>query len=125
DYQGGKKNPQRHRPFMQLLARHARYTAPANPEHKLSPAEAIAWNYGPTLFPAADFDYTGLAPALNPGRTEYWLFDVIEWFPNVPAPAANHLPRRVQFRPFAAKRNRPPHDALRLPAAELRAAHLA
>ena len=102
DYQGGKKNPQRHRPFMQLLARHARYTAPANPEHKLSPAEAIAWNYGPTLFPAADFDYAGLAPALNPGRTEYWLFDVIEWFPNVLLLPGKHYHVELEFWPLSA-----------------------
>jgi glycine betaine catabolism A len=102
DYQGGKKNPQRHRPFMQLLTRHARYTAPANPEHKLSAAEAIAWNYGPTLFPAADFDYTGLAPALNPGRTEHWLFDVIEWFPNVLLLPAKHYHVELEFWPLSA-----------------------
>jgi glycine betaine catabolism A len=102
DYQGGKKNPQRHRPFMQLLARHARYTAPANPEHKLSAAEAVAWNYGPTLFPAADFDYTGLAPALNPGRTEHWLFDVIEWFPNVLLLPAKHYHVELEFWPLSA-----------------------
>ena len=87
---------------MQLLARHARYTAPADPEHKLSPAEAIAWNYGPTLFPAADFDYTGLAPALNPGRTEHWLFDVIEWFPNVLLLPGKHYHVELEFWPLSA-----------------------
>jgi glycine betaine catabolism A len=102
DYQGGKKNPQRHRPFMQLLARHARYTAPANPDHKLSAAEAIAWKYGPTLFPAADFDYAGMAPALNPGRTEHWLFDVIEWFPNVLLLPGKHYHIELEFWPLSA-----------------------
>ncbi len=102
DYQGGKGNPQRHRPFMQLLPRHARYSAPANPDHKITPAEAVAWTYGPKMLPAADFDYTGMAPALNPGRAQYWLFDVIEWFPNVLILPGKHYRVELEFWPLSA-----------------------
>ena len=102
DYQGGKSNPQRHRPFMQLLQLHARYSAPANPEHKISPAEAVAWTYGPKMLPAADFDYAGMAPALNPGRAQYWLFDVIEWFPNILILPGKHYYMELQFWPLSA-----------------------
>ena len=102
DYQGGKTNPQRHRPFMQLLERHARYSAPANPDHKLSAAEAVAWTYGPRMLPAADFDYTGMAPGLNPGRAVHWLFDVIEWFPNVLILPGKHYHMELEFWPISA-----------------------
>lgn len=102
DYQGGKGNPQRHRPFMQLLERHARYSAPANPDHKLSAAEAVAWSYGPRMLPAADFDYAGMAPGLNPGRAVHWLFDVIEWFPNVLILPGKHYHMELEFWPISA-----------------------
>jgi Rieske 2Fe-2S family protein len=102
DYQGGKKNPQRHRPFMQLLQRHARYSAPANPEHAVTPGEAIAWSYGPKMLPAADFDHTGMAPGLNPGRAAHWLFDVIEWFPNVLLLPSKHYYMQLEFWPVSA-----------------------
>lgn len=83
DYQGGKANRQRHRPFMQLLELHTRYSAPANPDHKLSPAEAIAFRHGPRLLPAAVFDNSTLPEAVNPSRAEHWLFDVVQLFPNL------------------------------------------
>jgi phenylpropionate dioxygenase-like ring-hydroxylating dioxygenase large terminal subunit len=102
DYQGGKKNPNRHRPFMQLCKRHARYSAPANPDHAISPAEAVAWTYGPKMLPAADFDYAGMAPALNPGRAEHWLFDVIEIFPNLIILPGKNYYIEMQFWPLSA-----------------------
>jgi Rieske 2Fe-2S family protein len=42
DYQGGKANPQRHRPHMELMKRHHRYSAPANPDHHVLPMEGTA-----------------------------------------------------------------------------------
>src|SRR6185369_1959669 len=42
DYQGGKINPQRHRPHMELMKRHHRYSAPGNPDHRVLPMEALA-----------------------------------------------------------------------------------
>jgi len=102
DYQGGKSNPQRHRPFMQLLERHARYSAPANPDHRVTPAEGVAWTYGPKMLPAADFDYQGMPPGLNPGRAQYWLFDVIEWFPNVLILPGKHYHMELEFWPLSA-----------------------
>jgi Rieske 2Fe-2S family protein len=102
DYQGGKTNPQRHRPFMQLMTRHARYSAPANPDHQVSPAEAVAWTYIPRMLPAADFDYDGMAPALNPGRAQYWLFDVIEFYPNILMLPGKHYYMELQFWPLSA-----------------------
>lgn len=83
DYQGGKTNPQRHRPFMQFMKRHTRYSAPANPDHVLPPSEQIAYRVGRKMLPAACFDNDSLPPAVNPSRAAYWLFDVVELFPNV------------------------------------------
>jgi Rieske 2Fe-2S family protein len=105
DYQGGKSNPQRHRPFMQFMKRHTRYSAPANPDHKLPPSEALAYAYGHKLLPAACFENETLPPAVNPSRAEYWLFDVIELFPNVVMLCGQHYRIEITFQPVSASRS--------------------
>jgi Rieske 2Fe-2S family protein len=104
DYQGGASNPQRHRPFMQFMRRHTRYSAPANPDHRLAPSEAIAYRFGRKLLPAACFDNDGLPPAVNPSRAEHWLFDVIELFPNVVMLLGQHYRIELRFLPVSASR---------------------
>ncbi len=83
DYQGGKINPQRHRPYMELLKRHHRYSAPANPDHRVFGTEELAWRYGRKCIPAFDGDMTGMPPGVNPSRQENWAFDVVQFFPNL------------------------------------------
>lgn len=102
DYQGGKANPQRHRPFMQFMRHHLRYSAPANPDHKLVPAEALAYRYGRRLLPSACFDNDSLPPAINPSRAENWLFDVVEIFPNVVMLFGQHYRIEITFQPVSA-----------------------
>jgi phenylpropionate dioxygenase-like ring-hydroxylating dioxygenase large terminal subunit len=104
DYQGGASNPQRHRPFMQFMQRHTRYSAPANPDHKLAPAEQIAYRWGRKLLPAACFQNDTLPPAVNPSRAPYWLFDVIELFPNVVMLLGQHYRIEITFHPVSASR---------------------
>jgi phenylpropionate dioxygenase-like ring-hydroxylating dioxygenase large terminal subunit len=104
DYQGGKSNPQRHRPFMQFMKRHTRYSAPANPDHKLVPSEAIAYEFGRKLLPAACFENETLPAAVNPSRVEHWLFDVIELFPNVVMLCGQHYRIEITFQPISADR---------------------
>lgn len=83
DYQGGKTNPLRHRPSIELLKRHYRHSAPANPDHKPSPAEEIAFRYGHKMLPASVTEGgIALPPGVNPSRYDKWLFDVVEIFPN-------------------------------------------
>jgi phenylpropionate dioxygenase-like ring-hydroxylating dioxygenase large terminal subunit len=84
DYQGGKGNPMRHRPFLEVMQRHARYSAKANPDHKMTPVEAIAYNAGRKLYPAfphVDTSAPGFPKAVNPGRVDNWAFDITEFFP--------------------------------------------
>lgn len=82
DYQGGKGNPMRHRPYLEVMRRHARYSAKANPDHKMAPVEALAYNAGRKLYPAfPPVDSSALPNSVNPGRVEHWAFDVIEFFP--------------------------------------------
>lgn len=83
DYQGGRVNPNRHRPLIQLMETHARYSAPRNPEHRATPAEVAAYKYGRQLTPAFDGIVEGLPPGVNPLKTDLWAFDVIHFFPNV------------------------------------------
>ncbi|KVR68974.1 hypothetical protein WL74_29280 [Burkholderia cepacia] len=104
DYQGGASNPQRHRPFMQFMRRHSRYSAPANPDHKLPLCEQIAYRYGRKLLPAACFENDSLPAAVNPSRTPYWLFDVIELFPNVVMLLGQHYRIEIRFMPVSASR---------------------
>ncbi len=104
DYQGGTSNPQRHRPFMQFMKRHTRYSAPANPDHQLAPAEALAYRYGRKLLPAACFQNDTLPLAVNPSRAPYWLFDVIELFPNVVMLLGQHYRIEIRFLPVSASR---------------------
>jgi len=104
DYQGGKSNPQRHRPFMQFMKRHTRYSAPANPDHVLVPAEQIAYRYGHKMLPAACFENHTLPPAVNPARAEHWLFDVIELFPNTVMLCGQHYRIELSFFPQSHER---------------------
>jgi glycine betaine catabolism A len=83
DYQGGKINPQRHRPFLELLKRHHRYSAPANPDHRVFGMEELMWKYGRKCIPAFDDDMTGMPPGINPSRHNNWAFDVVQFFPNM------------------------------------------
>jgi phenylpropionate dioxygenase-like ring-hydroxylating dioxygenase large terminal subunit len=105
DYQGGASNPQRHRPYMRFMKRHTLYSAPANPDHKLAPAEELAYRYGRKLLPAACFDNDGLPPAVNPSRAPHWLFDVIELFPNVVMLVGQHYRIEITFMPVTASRS--------------------
>src|SRR5262245_66356335 len=82
DYQGGKINPDRHRPFMQLFKRHHRYSAPANPDHRLTPAETLAVKYGKRIIPACGGEMPALPPGVNPSRYEPWAFGVLPSIPN-------------------------------------------
>lgn len=110
DYQGGKSNPQRHRPFMQFMKRHTRYSAPANPDHKLPPCEQIAYRVGRKMLPAACFDNDPLPPAVNPSRAEHWLFDVVEIFPNIVCLFGQNYRMEFTFEPISSSRTRIVHE---------------
>ena len=102
DYQGGKSNPQRHRPFMQSVNLHSRYSAPANPDHQFTAAEAIAWRYGHKMIPAAVIGpKQDLPEGINPAATENWLFDVVTLFPNFVFLLGQHWHMEMTFWPLA------------------------
>jgi phenylpropionate dioxygenase-like ring-hydroxylating dioxygenase large terminal subunit len=104
DYQGGPTNPERHRPYMEMFDRHQRYSAPSNPHHKVSQAEAVAWRYGRQMLPAFDGDMTGMPPGVNPSRAENWAFDVVQFFPNTLILFGNHWHIEMTFWPIDADR---------------------
>jgi phenylpropionate dioxygenase-like ring-hydroxylating dioxygenase large terminal subunit len=84
DYQGGKDNPMRHRPYLEVMPRHGRYSAKANPDHKMTPVEELAYNAGRKLYPAfppVDCSTPDFPRAVNPGRVDNWAFDITEFFP--------------------------------------------
>ena len=102
DYQGGKGNLMRHRPFMQFMKRHTRYSAPGNPDHHETPAEALAWAHGHKMLPAATYRHDDLPRGVNPSRAERWLFDVIELFPNTVMLTGQYWHMALSFWPTAA-----------------------
>jgi glycine betaine catabolism A len=107
DYQGGKSNPQRHRPFMQSVNLHSRYSAPANPDHQFTAAEAIAWRYGHKMIPAAEIGPKHDLPVgINPAATENWLFDVVTLFPNFVFLLGQHWHMEMTFWPLSHDRTR-------------------
>jgi phenylpropionate dioxygenase-like ring-hydroxylating dioxygenase large terminal subunit len=104
DYLGSRDNLHRHRPFMQLLERHSRYSAPANPEHRATPAEVVAYANARKLVPAYGTPREDLPPGVNPGRVANWAFDVMEFFPNFVAINANDWHLGLWFWPIDAGR---------------------
>lgn len=104
DYLGSRDNVHRHRPFMELLSRQSRFSAPANPDHHATPAEVIAFEGGRKLVPAYDTPRTDLPSGVNPARVPNWAFDVIEYFPNFVALNSNHWHLGLWFWPIDAGR---------------------
>lgn len=83
DYLGSADNPMRHNPAVEVMDRHARLAAPANPDHEWSPAETLAYTYAARAFPSFDSDSTGLPPGVNFSKLGPWAFDVVKFFPNM------------------------------------------
>jgi phenylpropionate dioxygenase-like ring-hydroxylating dioxygenase large terminal subunit len=104
DYQGGKINPQRHRPHMELMKRHHRYSAPGNPDHRVLPMEGLAIKHGRRMLPAFDFDFSKLPSGVNPSRYEYWGFDIVEFYPNFVLLAGNNQRAELSFWPIDVDR---------------------
>jgi phenylpropionate dioxygenase-like ring-hydroxylating dioxygenase large terminal subunit len=104
DYLGSRDNVHRHRPFMEMLKRHSRYSAPANPEHHATPAEVMAYTNARKLVPAYGTPRDNLPPGVNPGRVANWAFDVMEIFPNFVAINANDWHLGLWFWPIDAGR---------------------
>jgi phenylpropionate dioxygenase-like ring-hydroxylating dioxygenase large terminal subunit len=84
DYQGGNDNPMRHRPFLEIMEHHGRYSAKANPLHKMTPVEKLCYEAGRLMYPAfphIDTSAPNFPTSVNPGRVENWAFDITELFP--------------------------------------------
>ena len=104
DYQGGRSNPERHRPQIEIMERHHRYSAPGNPDKVFVPGEKIAAKYGRLMIPAFDFDSTDLPPGVNSARHDKWAFDVVELFPNLVMLTGNCWQNEITYWPLDAGR---------------------
>jgi phenylpropionate dioxygenase-like ring-hydroxylating dioxygenase large terminal subunit len=100
DYQGGKSNPDRHRPHIEIFDRHHRYSAPGNPDKVFVRGEKIAAKYGRLMIPAFDFNLEGLPPGVNSAKHDKWAFDVVEFFPNVVMLIGNCWHNEITFWPI-------------------------
>lgn len=83
DYLGGDDNPMRHNPVVEIGRLHARHATQANPAHKWSDVETLAYTYAARAFPSFDSDSSGCPDGVNFGKLENWAFDIVKLFPNV------------------------------------------
>ena len=117
DYQGGKSNPHRRRPYFEMYQRHNRYSAPANPDHERSPAEVIAYEDGrPPIIPSFACDSSGMPQGVDPGDSENWAFDVQQFFPNFVLLSEKHWHIEMYFLPIDHERTRMLIDLYHYPA---------
>jgi len=91
DYQGGKGNPNRHRPYIEVGRHFGRYSAHANFDHKQTPAEAVIYKHSRKMFPSfPQVELEALPPGVNASRFPQWAFDIVHMFPHfVLGPQAN------------------------------------
>lgn len=83
DYLGGDENPMRHNPALQVGKLHSRLASPANPNHKWTPTEKLAYSFAVRCHPSFDSDCSGLPPGVNYSKLGPWAFDVVRLFPNM------------------------------------------
>lgn len=101
DYQGGKDNPQRHRPYMEVGRHFGRYSAHANADHHQTPAEAVIYKHTRRLFPSfGGVDPATLAPGVNPSRFPQWAFDIVPIFPHLVLGPQAHSHSHMFFWPI-------------------------
>lgn len=108
DYQGGKENPLRHRSYLEITERHGRYSAQANPNRKVTPVEAIAFEDGMPMYPSFPIfseDGLPLPPGVNASRNPYWGFDVVEIFPCMIILIGAHWHANLWFWPISEDRS--------------------
>jgi Rieske 2Fe-2S family protein len=79
---GGHENLMRHLPAVELAKRHLRFANPGNPEYKPTPAEGIAYQYGPPMYPSFRSSPEAMPPGVNFAKVKHWAFDVVHLFPN-------------------------------------------
>ena len=65
---------------LRIYGPHRSISAWSDPDHKPTPAEAIAWRYGASLTPGGMAEQLA---AINPSRDENWWFDINVCFPNL------------------------------------------
>ena len=104
DYQGGSGNAMRHRPYMELTRFHTRFSAPSNPNHRETPAEAAAYKNTHKLLPSFEAKRPTLPPGVNPGRAENWAFDVMKLFPNLIIINRDYYHLMLRFWPISESR---------------------
>ncbi|MSP67755.1 MAG: aromatic ring-hydroxylating dioxygenase subunit alpha [Alphaproteobacteria bacterium] len=105
NYQGGKTNPNRHRPYLEVTPHHGRYTAQGNPDREQPAVEALSYRLGRQLYPSyANYRSEGLTLplGLNPAHIEQWLQDVLEVFPHVVMLIGAHWHALLWFWPIDA-----------------------
>lgn len=82
DSNTSKGNPFCHLSSIRIFRRHRASSVYANPEHKPTPAEAVAYKFGTTVLEGATV-HDPLHQCLNPDGVSNWAFDSNVIFPNL------------------------------------------
>ncbi len=103
DASTSKENPYVHLIWVKLFERHHMASVYANPEHKPTPAETLAFKHGPTAVQGTAAK-DPLPEGVNPSRSPNWAFDENVIFPNFFIAPANGWYFSYNFWPEAVDR---------------------
>ncbi len=101
----GKGNPLCHLLSVRLHGRNRSCSVYANPDHKPSPAELLAYKYGPTVISGEGAKAT-IPAGLNPDRHGEWAFDMNGIFPNLIVHVGNGFYYTLVFWPLEVDQTR-------------------
>lgn len=83
DYLGSGDNNMRHHPAAEFTKRHARFAVNANPDHKWTPTETLAYSFTTECHPSFNSDSSICPPGVNFSKLKDWAFDGVKFFPNM------------------------------------------
>ncbi len=101
----GKGNPLCHLLSVRLHGRHRSCSVYGNPSHKPSPAEGLAFKYGPTVI-QGEKAKAATPTGVNPENNANWAFDMNGVFPNLILRVGNGFYYSLVFWPQAVDRTR-------------------
>ncbi|HET9529500.1 MAG TPA: aromatic ring-hydroxylating dioxygenase subunit alpha [Blastocatellia bacterium] len=105
DCSTGRSNPLCHLLSVRLFDRHRSCSVYANPDHKPSQAELLAYKYGPTVI-QGESAKNALPAGTNPEGHTNWAFDMNGFYPNLIIHVGNGFYYTLTFWPISASLTR-------------------
>lgn len=83
DYLGSGDNNMRHHPAAEFTKWHGRFAVNANPKHKWTATETLAYSFTAQCHPSFNPDSSICPPGVNFSKLKDWAFDGVKFFPNM------------------------------------------